>query len=362
MIRIAVVACALLSTHVTGVAPARAADAAPVLDTNQSYIEQAGETRPIDITDLFSVFRFVFAALPDRVTVYPTENYYYFKFFHDGTEFAGNIRLDASDRDKGIVHFAYFSAYALWNQELESRYRAMTAEDGVVLEKTGPLTYTIGFEGRTVTFDLNDLTNVRPPPGMLRSDERYIGPVFDESGVELFLVFNTTLRIFHYLLNENGPAAEVLNTSGVSDRIWIGHRTGFAYYADRLRNRKILIGVYNPNSVVNNYFDGPFDQLPDNFIQGDTLKDALEAAYPSIKGQIDRFGNAAGGQTRILITPYIHYDAQYELQYFSDCADQAGEDEEAYYACFAVEETDDADDAAADEADSADTDDAADSN
>ena len=34
--------------------------------------------------------------LPERVKVYPTENYYYFGFLHDGIRYAGNIRLDAS--------------------------------------------------------------------------------------------------------------------------------------------------------------------------------------------------------------------------------------------------------------------------
>lgn len=310
------------------------------LNTNQAYIEQATQSHAIDVADTVSVFKFVFNALPDSVTVYPTENYYYFSFLHGGTEFAGNLRLDASDRDQGIVHFAYFSAYAQWNQEIVSQYKPLTADDGVQVEKLHDLAYKIAFEDKSVTFNLNDLTDVRPPPGSMRKDETYLGPVFDESGIEMYLVFNTSLNIFHYLLKEDGAAKEVLNASGISDHIWIGHRTGFAYYADQLLNRKILIGVYNGNSEVNNYFDGPFDQLPDNFIKGNALKDALEAAFPSIKGKIDRYGNAEGGQTRILVTPYIHYDSPYELQYFSGCADTAGEDEDAYYRCFSVEEDD----------------------
>ena len=102
--------------------------------------------------------------------------------------------------------------------------------------------------------------------------------------------------------------------------------------------------MFNGNSLVNNYFDGPFDQLPDNFIKGDELKHALEAAFPSIEGQIDRFGNSEGGQSRILVTPYIHYDAQIELQIFADCADAAGDDQEAYYRCFSVDEDQEAED------------------
>ncbi len=311
--------------------------------TNEAYINALSQSPAIDANDLMAVFTTILSALPNEVKVYPTENYYYFTFFNDGIEFAGNFRLDASDRDSGVLHFAYFTAYAQWNQELVSNYKALTVEDSVTLERVDSLTYRASHDGKSVTFKLNDLSDVRPPTGALSPDEKYLGPVFDESGVEMYLVFNKELNIFHYILNETGSAADTLTPSAVSDRIWIGHRSGFAFYSDRLRNRKILIGVFNGNSLVNNYFDGPFDQLPDNFIKGDELKEALEAAFPSIKGKIDRFGNAEGGQTRILITPYMHYDAQYELQYFSDCAEASVGDDNVYYRCFAIEEADDVD-------------------
>ena len=47
--------------------------------------------------------------LPDEVNVYPTENYYYFKFYEAGREVWGNIRLDVDYRKEGEVSFAYFS-------------------------------------------------------------------------------------------------------------------------------------------------------------------------------------------------------------------------------------------------------------
>jgi hypothetical protein len=55
----------------------------------------------------------------------------------------------------------------------------------------------------------------------------------------------------------------------------MGKRTGFAFYQDGLRHRKILVGVYEANYRLNTYFDGPFDQLPDNFIEGETLRKAI---------------------------------------------------------------------------------------
>ncbi|WP_163364710.1 hypothetical protein, partial [Escherichia coli] len=79
----------------------------------------------------------------------------------------------------------------------------------------------------------------------------------------------------------------------------VGQRTGFAFYRDG--DRKILIGVNERNSRLNTYFDGPFDQLPENFIEGETLREAIVAAAPEIKGKIDRLGTFSDGSGRFLI-------------------------------------------------------------
>ena len=49
---------------------------------------------------------------------------------------------------------------------------------------------------------------------------------------------------------------------------------------------------------ANNYFDGPFDQLPDNFIEGEALREAILAVRPQLKGEIDRFGASPDGSIR----------------------------------------------------------------
>lgn len=56
-----------------------------------------------------AVFALVLNSLPDRVKVYPTENYYYFRFIHAGTPYAGNLRFDRRDRDQGKVQFGNFA-------------------------------------------------------------------------------------------------------------------------------------------------------------------------------------------------------------------------------------------------------------
>ena len=76
-------------------------------------------TRPaaFDIKDPMAVLAYVLGSLPERVTVYPTENYYYFKFVHAGVPIAGNLRLDPRDRDKGKVYFAYYEDNADWKDD-----------------------------------------------------------------------------------------------------------------------------------------------------------------------------------------------------------------------------------------------------
>ena len=96
------------------------------------------------------------------------------------------------------------------------------------------------------------------------------------------------MKIFHFILDETVKVADELVASQRADRILIGRRTGFAFYRDHQLDRKILIGAFESNSRLNNYFDGPFDQLPENFIEGEALRQAMIEADPSVKGQIDR--------------------------------------------------------------------------
>ncbi len=314
------------------------ADPAPRLYTNQSFVEEAVAAPTLPIADPVAMFGFVLGSLPERVKVYPTENYYYFSFTYDHVRYAGNIRLDAVDRDQGKVNFAYYPDLAEWKDQDPIAYILLDQKHGVRVEKLKPLVYQVSYRDKTVVFELNDLSNVKPPPGLLTADETYIGPVFDESAMRFFLVFNHKLNIFHYLLDETIKIADQLIPSPSSDRILIGKRTGFAYYRDDRIDRKILIGVFEGNSRVNNYFDGPFDQLPDNFLKGETLREAILAVDPSLAGTIDRFGISPGGQDRYLIAPYRHYRTDDDLLAFEQCAKNKRVPASRYYECFVYDE------------------------
>jgi hypothetical protein len=322
------------------VATAAAAETArPRIHTNQQWLEDVALNNTLKVTDPTSVFKLVLDSLPDRVKVFPTENYYYFKFNYGGANYSGNIRLENERRDQGQVHFAFAPEFTEWGAEAPAVFKILTQADGVNIERLSPLSYRVSHGGKSVIFDLNDLSQVKPPQGAMSSDERFIGPIFDESGVRFLLVYNAKLKAFHYLLDETVPSSEAFEPSSATDRILIGKRTGFAYYRDHKLDRKILIGVFEGNSRVNNYYDGPFDQLPDNFIEGETLRTAILDVAPYLKGRIDRFGSSFDGETRYMIAPYTHYTTEDELMMFHRCATSKDVPADQYPLCFVFDDS-----------------------
>ncbi len=292
----------------------------PKIYTNQDYIESLLDKTSFDISKPVSVFQHILNSLPEKVRIYPTEGYYYFYFYQDGVKYAGNIRLDIEERANGNLLFNYFKATNDWSYDETNNFRRLGKKDGVLIKEAARLTYDVTSKGKTVTFIINDLSGVKPPAGTLKKEEKYLGPVFDEAGVRFFLVFNQKIKGFHYILDEtDGLTDELIPVKGLKN-IVIGRRTGFAFYKEAEFNRKVLVAVHERNSSVNNYFDGPFDQLPDSFLNGDDLKNAILAVNPELSGKIDRYGNFDGEQ-RYLISPYTYYTNGEDLNFIENCID-----------------------------------------
>jgi hypothetical protein len=311
----------------------------PQLFTNESYVAQATRTSTLAIDDPGAVFAFVLNSLPDHVKVYPTENYYYFRFVHDGTPYAGNIRFDPRDRDEGKVQFGYYKDLAEWTgvtaeTEIPGIDLTLDAARDVTVKRIDRLVYRVSYRGKSVEFALNDLSQVQPPSTTIGPNERFLGPVFDESAIRFFLVYDSKLKIFHYILDETAKVADDLFKTSRTDRILIGRRTGFAFYRDHRLDRKILIGAFEANSLLNTYFDGPFDQLPENFLEGETLRDAIVDADPRAKGKIGRLGHYADGSGRYMIHPYMLYRKDSDLYQADRCATSKARRAADYYRCF----------------------------
>lgn len=306
----------------------------PQLQTHQSYLEDVLRRSTLDVKDPMAVFAFVLNSLPDNVKVYPTENYYYFTFMRNGSQYAGNIRLDASERDQGKVRFAYYEQTNEWRYDTPGEFHAFDQSNGVKLEKLERFRYRLSYRDKGVVFELNDLSQVKPPSNAVSPKETFIGPIFDDSGIRFFLLYNAAANNFLYTLDETVNVADEFFSEPGRDRILIGKRTGFVFYRDHRLGRKILIGAYDENANVNNYFDGPFDQLPDNFIEGETLRDAILKVQPNLKGRIDRFGGTLDGELRYSIVPYKLYRFFTDFRTADRCAVRNRTSEGAYYGCF----------------------------
>lgn len=302
----------------------------PRVQFNQQFVE--GLSSSLDITEPEKVFDFVFGQVPGEVFVYPTENYYYFTFTTGGHYFWGNLRLAPEDRDAGVLHFAYFEH----GQDEHWYYRPFQPGSGVAVTRLSPLRYAVEYRGKRVVFQLNDLPQTVPASFRLLKGEEFVGRCFDESGFQFLLLYNRERKHFMFVLDDEQKVTWPFRSIG--KHLLLHPSSRFVFFDDPDTGRKLLVGVDGANVELNNYFDGPFDQLPDNFIGSTPFADYVEAAYPYTRGHIDNHGRfiTPGGRGRMAITPYMDYKSLPELvAYIDRCVATAKTKDELYYCiCF----------------------------
>jgi hypothetical protein len=173
-----------------------------------------------------------------------------------------------------------------------------------------------------------------PKKAKLTSDEIFVAPEFDESGLMFYLVFNKKTNHLYWILNEDNYVPEHYHDIG--DSVIIGDRTEFAFYVDQENNRKILIGVDGFSTIEDDYYDGPFDQMPDNLVKAGKLdlQKYLHLAYPGTKGAIDRYGNYLKEPgVRVAVAPYLIYFSRDDvLSTVRDCKSTSPAASD-FYAC-----------------------------
>lgn len=303
-----------------------------------SFQEQRveGLYRVLEDSDELVIFNYVFEHLPKSVFVYPSENYYYFSFLANGQKYMGNLRLSPEERDDGHVHFAYFifNADPQHPDDFKTWYRLLGESDGVDVTKVDAFTYRIRTAEHSVTFRLAELPQTPPPSGFLRDDERFLQRTWDESGLKFLLTFDDKTQTFHWNLDE--AASYPLDLVLMSGDVEWDPVTGFVFYNDKSRSRRILIGVSALNTKQNNYFDGPFDQLADNYMQERPLGAEIEAAYRYTQGRVDKYGvftDVPG--SRVAITPYYSYEHPGELLDLVDACRYRDADE--FFSCISYD-------------------------
>jgi hypothetical protein len=290
-----------------------------------------------NLDSLDQVFGLVFSSLDDTVYVFPTENYYYFVFHANGKEIWGNIRLPREERDRGYLCFAYWE-FDNFPQQMEdpnyfSESDMMGPEKGVMITRLSELVYEVEYTGKRVVFMLNNLKQNMPESVLLRKDEKFLMHTCDESGLRFYLLFNEKTNDFLYVLDEEKDLSE--DFFNLNENFLFGKRTQFVFYDDVKYSRKVLVAVNAENIKRNNYYDGPFDQLADNFITISTgLKKCLNQAYPYAKGRLNDYGEFVDDDgkptdVRMAITPYYDYYTMEDLMYFVERS--WDNDEDKYY-------------------------------
>lgn len=247
-------------------------------------------------SDIETVFDYVFSQIPPYAVVYPTELYYYYKI--PALNLSGNLRL--VDIVDGSFSFAYFNTE---NQSI-SEVKELNSKDGLVIKHLPFNHVKISYKNKAVIFNLPEIETKKPEKLPLNDDEEFVSSMRDESNTKLFIVFNNKTKSFYYVLNELEGESNELKKIG--DELFINERTQYAFYFDKDWNRKILVGVGVDNIWKNNYFDGPFDQVPP-YLQ---LREKIYKAYPYTQylNGVDEHGNFIDWEgSRVAISSYVDY-------------------------------------------------------
>ena len=287
------------------------------LSLNQKWIE--GLRSDADLDDVDGMFLHVFSKLPEQVTVYPSENYYYFILHVNGKQIWGNIRLAAGRRERGVLSFAYFefreSPYVS-NPRIQ-RSKFFTDADGLLIDEIDRFTFKVRYSGKEVIFNLHQLSQEPPKSFSLGQDEIFVMRTFDESGYQFFLIFNEKENYLFWVLNEEELVPDTLQP--LQDDVLVGRRSGFVFLVDKpYDNRKVLAAIRGANATVNNYYDGPFDQLADNYVDQTNISKYLKLVSPTLEGKIDKYGYYTDRETssRVAVSPYYVYFNEKELNWF----------------------------------------------
>jgi hypothetical protein len=299
----------------------------PAIVLNQ-HLAEGWHSHSLDLKDTDALFATVFAQLPEQVTVYPTENYFYWKLFVDGREIYGNIRLPSGRRENGVLSFGYsefveFPSSPYDEAEIQGA-KYFTKADGVIVTCPDKFTSTVEFRGKKVTFHFNKLPQTPPTQFQLGPDEKFIMRCWDESSMQFFLLFNTKKNYFIWVLNEEDRAPD--HFKPLQKDIVVGRRTGFVFWVDeKQQNRKVLATIRKLSVMRNDYFDGPFDQLADNYADEQKIREHIELAIPSFKGRIDKYGYFTDSETpsRVALSNYGNYYTFAEAIQFIENAKKA---------------------------------------
>ncbi|HVZ40581.1 MAG TPA: hypothetical protein VHI13_14975 [Candidatus Kapabacteria bacterium] len=292
--------------------------------TNNAYVD--GLYNALDLNNPKAVFAYVYDCLEPEVTVYPSENYYYFQFTACGKVISGSIGLLAHKIDDGILQFGYADKPEERSRQKYFRMHGssctMSQNDSLWVKKINNFRYEVSYHDKRVIFNFYRDSVSAPKNAKLTADEEFVAPTFDESGLRFYLCFNKVKKHLFWILNEDGYVPETFAPAYPKSSVVIGDRTELAFYQDSVNNRKILVGARGENVLTNNWYDGPFDHMPDNYVKEGVVKveDYLNEHYKFQGMQIDKYGHYVNNDNaRVPVAPYIVYFNRDEFRFIDSC-------------------------------------------
>lgn len=271
-----------------------------------------------NMLDVKDAFRRVFDALGDEVVMYPSENALYFRVAVRGKLFDGAFHFDRGTADSGALGFSYAFVYEdriRGREKVEKAFhRALGPADTVYVEPDDSSGFVVTYMRKRVHFISYRIAQSVPATLKLLPSETLVGNTFDESGLRFHLVYNKSLRRLYWLLNEEGFVPEEFETFGST--LAIGMRTEFAFYRDSASHRMVLVGVSAYNVGANNWYDGPFDHLPDNEVHAGRLdmRPYIAAHFGIEPAKLNKYGEYVGREgTRAAVTAYTVYSEPSQL-------------------------------------------------
>lgn len=293
-----------------------ASELKPTMSVNRINQKPAQLPHTISFQDPIPICRYIWNNLRNEVIVYPSERYYYYKLYRGRDKIYGNFRF--SSVENGTLYFACY------NGEDRSQIGIVTLDEETPdfsIKQIAPSTYRGTWLGKSVTFVLyqppllrdNTLRNAARKTYLFDVDEQIVTGLLDESGVAFILLYNNVTNAFYYCLDELLLCTPTLAPTQY-DYLWLDPKSQFVFLEQKHDNRQryLLVGVNAENIMNNNYYDGPFDQVPPDL----DLKDMLMASYPYVqyRGGIDSHGNfLALDAQRVAISPYMPYDTLGQL-------------------------------------------------
>jgi hypothetical protein len=313
----------------SGISAAASEQRPRLFELNEDMLQAFDRASTIDIKDPRTVLHALLSQIGSEAEIFPSEDYYYFSFYDHSLAYSGNLRLAPDSRDKGLLELNYYESYNRWQPREAGTEATLGPGEGVEVTRLGRFLYRVAYKDAAVTFKLHELKMELSPGTKLLKGEEYVGSLYDESGVEFDLIYSAPRNWFMFLLKTTKSGNEYLNDIG--HNILVGKRTGFAYYKDVPYNRLILVAVNADKVYENSYYDGPFDQLPENYYDEIKFLDYVYRVYPELKGKLTPNGTYDDGSI-FAIFAYTEYRSLSDLNYVRKCGPRGGK-RNRFYNC-----------------------------